>query len=71
MSADCVESIRNLPNLRDKPTQQDIRREKRLLRQAIAVSQGEHRIRLQRELAALENYERETRQRRLLLASLP
>lgn len=71
MSTDCVESIRNLPNLRDKPTQQDIRREKRLLRQAIAVSQGEHRIRLQRELAALENYERETRQRRLLLATLP
>lgn len=71
MSADCVESIRNLPNLRDKPTQQDFRREKRLLRQAIAVSQGEHRIRLQRELAALENYERETRQRRLLLATLP
>lgn len=71
MSADCIESIRNLPNLRDKPTQQDLRREKRLLRQAIAVSQGEHRIRLQRELAALENYERETRQRRLLLATLP
>jgi hypothetical protein len=37
----------------------DIRREKRLLRQAIAVSQGLHRIRLQRELAALEDYERE------------
>jgi hypothetical protein len=36
----------------------DIRREKRLLRQAIAVSQGLHRIRLQRELAALEDYER-------------
>lgn len=71
MSADCIESIRNLPNLQDKPTQQDLRREKRLLRQAIAVSQGEHRIRLQRELAALENYERETRQRRLLLATLP
>jgi hypothetical protein len=39
----------------------DIRREKRLLRQAIAVSQGLHRIRLQRELAALEDYEREMR----------
>lgn len=40
----------------------DIRRTKRLLRQAIAASQGEHRIRLQRELAALEDYERSTRQ---------
>jgi hypothetical protein len=45
----------------------DIRREKRLLRQAIATSQGLHRIRLQRELAALEDYERGMR--RLALGS--
>ncbi|MFX1474261.1 MAG: hypothetical protein ACFFCO_02120 [Promethearchaeota archaeon] len=36
----------------------DIRREKRLLLKAIAATRGQHRIRLQRELAALEAYER-------------
>lgn len=51
-----------LPVIRQTVPLDDIRREKRLLRQAIAVSQGLHRIRLQRELAALEDYEREMRQ---------
>lgn len=42
----------------------DIRREKRLLLKAIAATRGHHRIRLQRELAALESYERNQHKRR-------
>jgi hypothetical protein len=42
----------------------DIRREKRLLLKAIAATRGQHRIRLQRELAALEAYERSQHKRR-------
>ncbi len=42
----------------------DIRREKRLLLKAIAATRGQHRIRLQRELAALEAYERNQHKRR-------
>ncbi len=41
----------------------DIRREKRLLLKAIAATRGPHRIRLQRELAALEAYERSKNKR--------
>jgi len=41
---------------------------KRLLRQAIAASQGQHRIRLQHELAALEDYERSTCRRKQVIS---
>jgi hypothetical protein len=70
VSSDCIETFRTPPKPREPITQRDIRREKRLLRQAIAASSGNHRIRLQRELAALEDYERETRQRTLQFAAL-
>ena len=63
MSTDCLEPVRRLQRAFDETPHRDIRREKRLLRRAIAVSTGSHRIRLQRELAALEDYEREKRQR--------
>jgi len=62
VSTDCIEPIRRSSGSREDPPHRDIRREKRLLRQAIAASTGPHRIRLQRELAALEDYEREKRQ---------
>jgi hypothetical protein len=61
VSTNCVEVVRDHSRSRDEFPHQDIRREKRLLRQAIAASTGPHRIRLQRELAALEDYEREKR----------
>jgi Ser/Thr protein kinase RdoA (MazF antagonist) len=63
VSADCVEPIRRIHQPLEETPQWDIRREKRLLRRAIAASNGSHRIRLQRELAALEDYEREKRQK--------
>lgn len=61
MASDCSEPLDTFPAVKQTVPLDDIRREKRLLRQAIAVSQGLHRIRLQRELAALEDYEREMR----------
>jgi hypothetical protein len=64
VSSNCSESIISLPFPESLDTSQDIRRMKRLLRHAIAASQGQHRIRLQRELAALEDYERTNRQQR-------
>lgn len=48
----------------EKAKVDDIRREKRLLLKAIAATRGQHRIRLQRELAALEAYERNQHKRR-------
>ena len=63
MSTDCLEPTRRIQRLPSDDPHRDIRREKRLLRQAIAASSGSHRIRLQRELASLEEYEREKRQR--------
>ena len=65
MSTDCVEPLRRIQKHVDEEPQWDIRREKRLLRRAIAATSGSHRIRLQRELAALEDYEREKRQQLL------
>jgi hypothetical protein len=65
-----MEPLPRLPRLREKAPHSDIHREKRLLRQAIAVSTGPHRIRLQRELAALEEYEREKRQAQIEQATL-
>ncbi|MFX1562628.1 MAG: hypothetical protein ACFFDP_04900 [Promethearchaeota archaeon] len=62
MSTNCSEPIMSMSISKRIDMSIDIRRTKRLLRQAIAASQGEHRIRLQRELAALEDYERSTRQ---------
>ena len=62
VSSDCLEPLRSNQRPFDDSPHQDIRREKRLLRQAIAKASGSHRIRLQRELAALEEYEREKRQ---------
>ncbi|MFX1318671.1 MAG: hypothetical protein ACFE9D_02920 [Promethearchaeota archaeon] len=62
MSTDYVETIRDIQRTPEELPRNDLRREKRLLRQAIASSSGPHRIRLQRELAALEDYEREKRQ---------
>lgn len=62
MSTDCVEPIRRNQRPLENIPHWDIRREKRLLRQAIAASSGTHRIRLQRELSALEDYERKKRQ---------
>jgi hypothetical protein len=62
VSTDYVEPIPSIQRTPEDVPRKDIRREKRLLRQAIAVSTGSHRIRLQRELAALEDYEREKRQ---------
>ena len=62
VASDCSEHLGIFHGVRQTVPLDDIRREKRLLRQAIAVSQGLHRIRLQRELAALEDYEREMRQ---------
>ena len=70
MSTDCIETIRRSSEFREDPPHRDIRREKRLLRQAIAASTGPHRIRLQRELAALEDYEREKRQQHFELTML-
>lgn len=70
MSTDCIEPIRRSSGSREDSPHRDIRREKRLLRQAIAASTGPHRIRLQRELAALEDYEREKRQQYLELTML-
>jgi hypothetical protein len=60
-----MEPLRRIQKSLDEDPQWDIRREKRLLRRAIAASTGSHRIRLQRELAALEDYEREKRQKLL------
>ncbi len=60
-----MEPLRRIQKPLDEDPQWDIRREKRLLRRAIAASSGSHRIRLQRELAALEDYEREKRQKLL------
>ena len=68
MSTDCIEPAQRVQRPLNDDPHRDIRREKRLLRQAIAASSGSHRIRLQRELAALEEYEREKRQRILTLA---
>ncbi|MHA2405591.1 MAG: hypothetical protein ACXACH_02415 [Candidatus Hermodarchaeia archaeon] len=65
MSTDCMEPLRRIQKPLDEDPQWDIRREKRLLRRAIAASSGSHRIRLQREMAALEDYEREKRQKLL------
>ena len=65
MSSDCSEPIRALPRIKENKTLGDFDREKRLLRHAIASSQGQHRIRLQQELAALESYERSNRRRKL------
>ncbi len=65
MSSDCIEPIRRVQRDFNEIPQWDIRREKRLLRRAIAATSGSHRIRLQRELAALEDYEREMRQKLL------
>jgi hypothetical protein len=62
LASDCSEPLGIFPAVKQTVPFEDIRREKRLLRQAIAASQGLHRIRLQRELAALEDYEREMRQ---------
>ncbi len=70
MSTDCIKPIRRSSGSREEPPHWDIRREKRLLRQAIAASIGSHRIRLQRELAALEDYEREKRQQHFELTML-
>lgn len=70
MSTDCIEAVRRYSRTPDEVPQRDIRREKRLLRQAIAASNGAHRIRLQRELAALEDYERAKRQQALELITL-
>ncbi len=70
MSTDCIEPIQRSSGSREDPPHRDIRREKRLLRQAIAASTGPHRIRLQRELAALEDYEREKRQQYFELTML-
>lgn len=61
MASDCSEPLGIFHAVKQTVPLDDIRREKRLLRQAIAVSQGLHRIRLQRELGALEDYEREMR----------
>jgi len=63
VSSGVVEPIRRIHQPSDGMPQWDIRREKRLLRRAIAASSGSHRIRLQRELAALEDYEREKREK--------
>jgi hypothetical protein len=60
-----MEPLRRIQKPLDEDPQWDIRREKRLLRRAIAASSGSHRIRLQREMAALEDYEREKRQKLL------
>lgn len=57
----------SIPKNRDRSL--DIHRTKRLLRQAIAASSGQHRIRLQRELAALEDYERSNRQQRISIGA--
>ncbi|MFX1566534.1 MAG: hypothetical protein ACFFCH_11135 [Promethearchaeota archaeon] len=70
MSTDCLESLRGNQRPFDESPHRDIRREKRLLRQAIAISSGTHRIRLQRELAALENYERDKREKLLNQSNL-
>jgi len=70
VSTDCIEPIQRSSGSREDPPHRDIRREKRLLRQAIAASTGPHRIRLQRELAALEDYEREKRQQYFELTML-
>jgi hypothetical protein len=63
VSTDCLEPLRGNQRPFDDTPHLDIRREKRLLRQAIAKASGSHRIRLQRELAALEDYERDKRQK--------
>ena len=68
MSSGCSEPLETFSFVKEKVTQGDFRREKRLLLQAIAASQGKHRIRLQRELAALEDYERTNRRRNLQYA---
>ncbi len=60
VSTDCIDSINVLSLLEEDNS--DLRRTKRLLRRAIAASKGKHRIRLQRELAAVEDYERKSRQ---------
>ncbi len=70
MSSGCSEHIESIDIHSQDITSRDIRREKRLLRSAIAISQGPHRIRLQRELAALEEYERAIRRRSVELATL-
>ncbi|MFW9830914.1 MAG: hypothetical protein ACFFD8_03990 [Candidatus Thorarchaeota archaeon] len=70
MSTDCIEPVRRHSPAPNETPHRDIQREKRLLRQAIAASNGAHRIRLQRELAALEDYEREKRQQMLELPAL-
>jgi hypothetical protein len=70
VSTDCIEPIQRSSGSREDSPHRDFRREKRLLRQAIAASTGPHRIRLQRELAALEDYEREKRQQHIELTML-
>lgn len=70
MSTKTLEVQPSIHKVREKAPHRDIHREKRLLRQAIAASTGPHRIRLQRELAALEDYEREKRQAQIEQATL-
>ena len=71
MSTETIEVLPRIHSVREKVPQPDIQREKRLLLQAISASTGPHRIRLQRELAALEDYEREKRQAQIQQATLP
>ena len=70
MSTETIEVLPRLHRVCEKASHPDIQREKRLLLQAIAASNGPHRIRLQRELAALEEYEREKRQAQIQQAIL-
>ncbi len=70
MSTDSIDPVRRFQRYTNEDPQRDLRREKRLLRQAIAASSGPHRIRLQQELAALEDYERKKRQQILELNTL-
>lgn len=65
MSTECLEPLQHYSKPDNIKPLADFQREKRLLRQAIAASTGPHRIRLQRELAALEDYERKKRQQHL------
>jgi hypothetical protein len=70
VSTETIEVLPRIHRVREKAPHPDIHREKRLLRQAIAASTGPHRIRLQRELAALEEYEREKRRAEIKQATL-
>jgi len=71
VSTKTIEVLPRIHVVQEKTSHTDIHREKRLLRQAIASSTGPHRIRLQRELAALEEYEREKRQAQIEQATIP